>query len=165
MHCFRRSARPRLALSLLGGALLSCVGLLAPAEPAVEVPAEAPLPLPEDIVDLEGILEPLRNEHGVPALAAAMVQGDRLVAIGAVGERAQDSGEAVTVHDRWHLGSNTKSMTATVAARMVKRGQIDWSTTVAEVFAKDDPHPGWSKVTLGDLLRHRSGIPALGPCS
>ena len=115
-----------------------------------------------DPADLAEVLEPIRDAHGVPALAGAAFDRDGLLAVGAVGLRSAAGEEAVEVDDRWHLGSCTKAMTATLAARMVEQGKIDWDTSVADVFA-DLPggvDPGWEWATLELLLAHRGGAPA-----
>jgi CubicO group peptidase (beta-lactamase class C family) len=120
---------------------------------------------PSDPASLAQLLEPLRTQHGLPALAGAIVEKGQLVAIGAVGERARGSGVPVTIEDRWHLGSCTKAMTATVAARLVERGTLRWELPIGEALAPWKPKlaEGWSGSTLELLLAHRGGAPASPP--
>jgi len=40
----------------------------------------------------------------------------------------------VTTNDQFHIGSCTKSMTATLAAMFIEEGKLRWDTTIAEVF-------------------------------
>ncbi|EDP64174.1 methylmalonyl-CoA mutase [alpha proteobacterium BAL199] len=110
---------------------------------------------------LDATLEPVRAEHQLPALAAAVVKGGEIVAAGAVGERALGSGIAVTIDDRFHLGSDTKAMTATLAAMLVEEGRLRWSSTVGETIGAAFPGmvPELAAVTLEQLLSHSSGIP------
>ncbi|GIT89853.1 hypothetical protein JANAI62_06630 [Jannaschia pagri] len=68
-----------------------------------------------------------------------------------------EGGRAVTDADAWHIGSITKPMTATLAARLVAEGAISWETTIAEHLDAADP---WADVTLRALLTHRSGMAA-----
>lgn len=103
-------------------------------------------------------LEEIRERHGVPALAAFAMKGDRIEWIGVTGTRSRGSEAPVTTDDRWHLGSCGKAITATVLQRLVDRGTIAWSTTVAEVFPEAEGS-GWTDVTLRDLVTHRSGLP------
>jgi CubicO group peptidase (beta-lactamase class C family) len=111
--------------------------------------------------DLDAKLEEIRAKHGVPALAAAATTGDRLLAIGAAGVRKLGSPEKATVADRWHLGSCTKSMTATMLARLVERGTLKWDTTIGEAFKGDLEVPEvFAPVTIEQMLAHRSGIPS-----
>lgn len=113
------------------------------------------------VVSLDTVLEPIRASHDLPALAAAIVRDGAVVALGAVGVRALGSAPRVTAADLWHLGSCTKAMTATLIARLVERGMLDWTTTVASVFPElaDSIPAAWHDVTIEQLLTHRSGLP------
>src|SRR5262245_3948717 len=83
---------------------------------------------------LHEILEPIREKHEVPALAAAVVNGNGLVAVAAVGVRKQGDETAVTVDDRFHIGSDTKAMTATLIARLVEAGKLHYDDTLEKAF-------------------------------
>jgi CubicO group peptidase (beta-lactamase class C family) len=115
--------------------------------------------------DANSLLEPIRQKHQLPALAAAAVVEGRTVAIGATGVRKFGGTEAVTNADLWHLGSCTKSMTASLAGILVQEGKIKWDTKVADVFPaiRGRMHRAWREVTLEQLLTHRSGAPADAP--
>lgn len=110
-------------------------------------------------------LEKIRAKHHLPALAAAAVSGVKILESGAVGVRKVGGAEPVTIEDRWHIGSCTKSMTATLAAMFVERGEIAWTRTVGEAFPdlQDSMEPGWAGVTMEQLLTHRAGAPAEAP--
>ena len=107
-------------------------------------------------------LKPIRQKFGVPAMAAAVVTSEGIQFVGAVGVRKHGTEIPVTLTDEWHLGSDTKAMTATVIARLVERGQLKWDTTLAEVFPElaAPMHPDFKTVTLRHLLSHRAGLPA-----
>lgn len=110
---------------------------------------------------LDILLEPIRQANGLPALAAAVVTGGEVVAVGAVGLRKAGSPQRVTADDKWHIGSCTKSMTAAMAAMVVEDGAMRWDTTPAEMFAdlESQMQAGWHDVTLEQLLGHRAGAP------
>jgi D-alanyl-D-alanine carboxypeptidase len=114
---------------------------------------------------LAEVLERIRAKHGLPALAAASIRGLSIAESAAVGVRKIGGAEKVTIDDRWHIGSCTKSMTATLAAMLVERGQLQWTTTVGEIFPEmsGTADPLWSGVTLEQLLQHRGGAPAEAP--
>jgi len=61
--------------------------------------------------DLNLLLEPIRKTFDLPALAAAIVTSNGLVAVGAVGVRKYGTDSPVTVNDQFHLGSDTKAVT------------------------------------------------------
>jgi CubicO group peptidase (beta-lactamase class C family) len=111
------------------------------------------------------MLETIRVKHGFPALAAAVLVDGEIVATNAVGFRKHGGTETVTVNDKFHIGSVTKSMTATVAAMLVEQGKISWTTTIGESFpdSKDHIHPEYRDVTLEQLLAHRGGAPGSAP--
>ncbi len=111
--------------------------------------------------DLAALLAPIREGRSLPALAAAVVDAeDGLVALGAVGQRRSGGTEPVTPDDRWHLGSDTKAMTATLAALLVEDEALSWETTLAQGFPTlaERMHPEFADVTLVELLTHRAGL-------
>jgi CubicO group peptidase (beta-lactamase class C family) len=107
-------------------------------------------------------LDPVRLRHGLPALAAAVVKSGAIVASGAVGVRVRGTDIKVTIDDRFHLGSDTKAMTATLAGMMVEERKLRWTSTIGEVLGADVPgiNPKLAAVTLEQLLSHSSGIPS-----
>jgi CubicO group peptidase (beta-lactamase class C family) len=111
------------------------------------------------------MLEAIRVKHQFPALAAVVVMDGMIVATNAVGFRKHGGTAAVTVHDKFHIGSVTKSMTATVAAMLVEQGKISWTSTIKESFPDhvDHIHPGYLCVTLEQFLAHRGGAPGIAP--
>jgi CubicO group peptidase (beta-lactamase class C family) len=127
--------------------------------------AEHPPAMPaltEGTPELIALLEPLRQKHELPALAAAVVTSRGLESLAATGYRRRDRAVPVTTNDLWHLGSNTKALTATLAGRLVERGLLNWDTRVAEVFPDlaGDFHPDFQPLTLRHLLSHRAGVAA-----
>src|SRR3954454_10886807 len=66
------------------------------------------------------------------------------------------------IEDRFHIGSDTKAMTALIAAMLVEAGKIRWTSTVGEVFPElaATMDPAVKGVTLEQLLSHISGIPS-----
>jgi len=108
---------------------------------------------------LEALIQPILDESGLPALGAALVTSQGLEALGAVGLRSWEGEAEVTSEDRWHLGSCTKALTATLVARLVERGTLTWQTTLGDVFAGTVPgmDPAWKPVSILWLLCHRSG--------
>lgn len=106
--------------------------------------------------DLSDLVEAERAQAGIPALGAAVVGPDGLLAIGVAGVRAFPAGPSVRQRDQWHIGSCTKAFTGTLAARLIERNLLHWDTTVAQVLGTR-MHAGWHEVPLLWLLSHRSG--------
>ena len=113
------------------------------------------------LANLNKIIDSVRLAWKLPAMGAAIVTlNDGLVAIGAAGTRRVTGGNAVTTSDLWHLGSNTKAMTAMLAAVAVSQNRIQWTTTIPQVFPElTNIRAEYRDVTLGDLLSHQSGLP------
>lgn len=103
-------------------------------------------------------LERLRALLGAPAMAAGW-SGRGAHDVLAEGLRDADAPIPVTSADKWHLGSITKSMTATLVARLVEQGRIGWETSIASVLRDHIPiGAGYREVTMLQLLSHRGGL-------
>ena len=121
---------------------------------------------PEPVQPLtQAALEEMRAKANAPALAAAAVIKGKPAQKWVTGERVKDSGVAVTGNDLWHLGSITKSMTATLVARCVEHGAVKWDDTIGEVL-KDvapDMKAEYKPATFRHLLCHRAGLQNIIP--
>jgi len=142
-----------------GRPLLAVSALLAFVAPLAAQQANAAA-----VVDLGPMLASLRETHRVPALGAAVIVDGALAALGVDGVRKQGSPAKVTVDDRWHLGSCTKAMTATLLALQVEAGELAWTTTVEKGLPDlaATMHADAKAITVRDLLQHRAGLPG-GP--
>jgi CubicO group peptidase (beta-lactamase class C family) len=107
------------------------------------------------------LLEQVRQQSDVPAIAGAIVTSDGLVAFGVTGVRKRGAESPAMPNDLWHLGSNTKALTATLIAQLVEQNQLTWDTTLGDVFPARsfNIHPDLQGVTILHLLSHRSGLP------
>jgi CubicO group peptidase (beta-lactamase class C family) len=101
----------------------------------------------------------LRQDKHLVGLAAMVTVDGQLRAAAANGERMKGSGLPIEIVDRWHLGGITKSITATMIARLVERGQMHWSDTVGDVFPETSINERWKPVTLKQLLTDTAGAP------
>jgi CubicO group peptidase (beta-lactamase class C family) len=146
----------RIEGSLTQGAVLPLVFLRGEAGLAAATPPPAPIAALTD-----ASLEQIRADAGLPALAAAASRLGGGTMDWATGERALGSGVKVTKTDRWHLGSITKSMTATLVARLVEAGKVSWTDTVGATLGAAAPQmrAEYRDVNFLHLLSHRSGLP------
>jgi len=110
---------------------------------------------------LDSLLRPYLSKYDLPAISAAVVKEGKILAAGATGTRRAGVTVPVTIDDRFHLGSDTKAMTALLAAMMVEEGKLRWSSTLVDVFPElaEKMDPRLRIVTLEQLLTHTSGIP------
>jgi CubicO group peptidase (beta-lactamase class C family) len=80
-----------------------------------------------------------------------------------VGVRKAGDPTPVTTNNLFHIGSCTKSMTATLTARLIEEGRLRWDTTIGDVFPELKLDPAYQHVTIEQLLTHRGGCPADPP--
>ena len=108
------------------------------------------------------LLEPIRVKHHLPALGGAIVTSQGVRALGVTGLRKVGGDVAATADDLWHLGSDTKAMTAVVIAKLVEQGKLTWDTTIEAVLPKPvaNARPEFNGITLLQLLSHRAGLVA-----
>ena len=105
----------------------------------------------------------LRDHAGLTAVGVGMAQSGELLGVAVDGERRRGSGVMVTTTDRWHVGSITKSMTATLIARMVEDDELRFDTPLPELLPGMRMHEDWRDCTLHHLLTHTAGLPANFP--
>ena len=120
--------------------------------------AKAPQPAPLD----SDALKALRERASAPAMIAAAQTRDGEEISFVDGLRVFNSDAAATTDDKWHVGSITKSMTATLIARLVEAGEIAWDETIGAILgsAANDMHPDYADVSFLHLLSHRAGLQA-----
>jgi CubicO group peptidase (beta-lactamase class C family) len=106
------------------------------------------------------LLVPIRQRYAVPSISAAVLTSKGLQFAGVVGTRKRGTEQAATLNDQWHLGSDTKAMTATLVARLVEKGRLRWDSTVGEVFP--ELAAGFNAearaITVVQLLSHHAGL-------
>ena len=85
-------------------------------------------------VNVDAILRSILGRGGERfGMAAAVLRGERIIAQGAAGVRKRATAERITLAERFHLGSCTKAMTATLVAMLVEEGKLNWTTLFAAI--------------------------------
>ena len=107
------------------------------------------------------LITDLRRAKKLVGLAATVTVDGKVVASAVDGERKWASGVPIELDDRWHLGGITTSITATMIARLIESGQLQWSTTVGECFPDASMHEDWKSVTFPQLFTQTSGAPPI----
>ena len=112
----------------------------------------------------------IRQDFGVPGLSVAVSCNPGKTIEWASGTRRVDSTVLVQDGDRWHIGSNTKSMTATMIGKLVEEGTLSWNTSVWDLVygplnlfpelktGSAKIHERFKDVTIEHLASHRSGM-------
>lgn len=111
--------------------------------------------------DVSAQLVPIVKKYDLPGMAAAVVSGGETVAIGVAGVRTRGKPGQIAVADRFHIGSDTKAITAMLCGILVDEGKLKWSQTLGQTFPalKESMNPVYQDVTLEQLLTHRGGAP------
>ena len=117
--------------------------------------------------DLQDLLETrvaeLRDDTGLTAVAVAVAINGDLAAAAVGGERRRDSGVPVTVGDRWHVGSITKSMTATLLAVLEEDGLLSADDALTALLPDVEMADGRSACTPAHLMTHTAAVAANFP--
>lgn len=107
-------------------------------------------------------LEVIRAKHTLPALIGGIVTTAGLKSAAVTGVRVAGGKTEATLDDLWHLGSNTKAMTASVMATLVEERKLTWNDDLAKLLPKVPGLKGspLGAVTVHRLLHHSSGLVA-----
>ncbi len=137
------------------------MGLLLLAGGAAD-PGEVPF-RPDQVALLQATLEEAVARCRVPGAVAAVRSPQGALWTGAGGLAELAAGEAMTTAHHFHVGSVTKTLTATAILQLVDRGALALDDTVAGRL------PGLlrdgQEITLRDLLRMRSGLAHYDQCA
>ncbi|NOX95806.1 MAG: serine hydrolase [Alphaproteobacteria bacterium] len=111
---------------------------------------------------LERRLAEIRERSGAPSLSASIFTTEG-VRSAAVGVRNIETGDVARVGDLYRMGSLTKSVTGLIIGSMADEGLLSYDSTVAELLPQfvDQMSDGMRAITIGQLLNHSSGLPAL----
>ncbi|MEJ5995943.1 serine hydrolase domain-containing protein [Pedobacter sp. Du54] len=102
----------------------------------------------------------IRNAYNIPEISYAVVNSKSTLEIAVLGKHSINLPDTATLDDRFHIGSNTKAMTAFIIARYVEKGKLKWTTKFFDLFPewKEKSKSEYANITLQDLLSHKAGI-------
>ena len=109
---------------------------------------------------ITALLRSTLQDHDVPGIGLVVFDSDRLVIQKAMGLCRLGGKTQITLDSRFHVGSNTKAMTATVIGSLVEDGMLSWHEKAITVFPElaETVHESFRTVTLRQLLTHTAGI-------
>lgn len=81
---------------------------------------------------LEGGFSNHRSAKQLVGLGAIVMRHGIAQGIAISGKRGSSADTVLEIHDKWHIGSITKSIRATMVARLVERSVLAWKTTIRE---------------------------------
>lgn len=103
-------------------------------------------------------LKRIQLKNNVPGLAAAIIRDGIILDIEAVGIKKSGFKTKLSINDKFHLGSNTKSMTATLAAILIEKNFLSWDSKLLDLLPEYKLHKDFQDITFELLLSHRSGL-------
>ncbi len=117
---------------------------------------------PQNDPHVAAALDAIRVRHHLPALGGAIVTDKGLQTMAVTGVRKAGTDVAATTDDLWHLGSDTKAMTAAWIAQIVERRRLSWESTIGGVMPNETAGApeAFRSITLLQLLSHRAGLVA-----
>ena len=137
--------------------LLLALSLLVGTIPVFAQSAPATAKVQTGRPEFDRLVAAVRADGSMPGIAALGFRDGQWWA-SAQGVRRLGSVDKIRIDDRFHIGSNIKSMTATVIAELVERRRLRWDSTLGAIFPDVPMHPAYRRVTLEQLLQHRAGI-------
>ena len=151
----RLNRRQLLALGLSSAALTACGG--GGGNGALEDAANT--------ARRKDLLEQTANKAVAAGLVSASLHyADRQSsATAAAGLRQKGAPAATAIGDWLRIGSVSKAMTACIAAKLIDRGQLSWTLSLADVLPDlaAGMLPAFRSVTVVQLLEHRGGLIAM----
>lgn len=112
------------------------------------------------LAGLDAHVEAVRKQFNVPAIAVAIVEGDRVVYEKGFGPREIGKPAQVDENTLFAIASNTKAFTAAALSMLADEGKLSLDDRVIDHlpwFRMSDPYVT-REMRIRDLLAHRSGL-------
>ncbi len=126
------------------------------------VPGDRPANVAALASDFERLCDRVVAAARMPGLAAAMVKDGKVISVRGVGVRDVRTGAPTSADTVFRLASLSKAFASTTSGVLVERGELGWDDPIREfvpAFELADPNDT-QRITLRDLLSHRTGLPA-----
>lgn len=106
---------------------------------------------------MRALAEDVRHATNAPGAIVAVQRGRKAPVIVTSGTRDRRGGGPIQPDDAFVVASVSKAFTAALVLELVRRHQLGLDDSVAKYV------PGWDRrITVRDLLAHRSGLPSWG---
>jgi CubicO group peptidase (beta-lactamase class C family) len=113
-----------------------------------------------DAKQLRAELEAVHKKNDLPAMGVAIVRSSGVALVDVVGVRKRGGEAKATADDQFHIGSDTKTMTAMLVALLVQDKKLTYDMTLEKALPDlaKKMHKDFRAVTLEQLLTHRAGL-------
>ena len=105
-----------------------------------------------DTPNWSDVIETVQIDAGLPGVGGVVLKDSEIIAQAFAGEKQLKSEIPIESDERWHIGSVTKSMTATMIARLVEKETLNWDDKVKDILGSKKIHAQWHDVTFRCLL-------------
>jgi D-alanyl-D-alanine carboxypeptidase len=114
---------------------------------------------------LDAKVRKLMTDQSAIGIGVALISAES-IQFGVAGVRKVGTAAVITTNDYFHLGSNSKALTATLAGALIETNSsssLRWETTLGDTFPElaTTMRNEYRTVTLAQLLAHRGGIQPL----
>ena len=100
------------------------------------------------------------DKYELPGLTSYISISDQLSKVEVSGVRKIEKNVKIEESDKFHLGSCTKAMTATLLATFVEDGELKWTDSLSKLFPEIKVNKKLKDIPIQDLLAHRSCLEA-----
>lgn len=108
---------------------------------------------------LDSIADKYLEEYRIPGLAISVIKPDTIY-YGVAGTKRIGSSDKIDIQSKFQIASNTKSITATIAAMLVEENYIQWDSKIIDIVPELNANvrPEYEDITLVQLLSNRAKI-------
>ena len=126
-------------------------------------------PTPTALAALHSFLEREADVHGLPSIAVAVADRNRIIAGDAVGLANRNENRRADIDTYYRIGSVTKLFTGTLLLILRDQGKLGLDDPVAKFVPEIEGvvHPAGDRtqITIRHLVTHKSGLPRDLPAS
>lgn len=109
---------------------------------------------------IDKLVEKELNSKQVPAIAVAIIDSGKIAHLSVNGFKDWDKKVKADINTSFHIASVSKIVTNLAIFKLVETGKIDLEADINEYLSFSVKNPNYpnDKITVGELLNHRSGI-------
>lgn len=112
--------------------------------------------------DLKKIIEQARLKYDLPAVAVTILNSNEIYLSEIQGVQVHGKNKEVTFDHYFHIGSCSKLILVTIAAKLIEENKLNWNTNFFDIFPelKAFALNDYQNINLEDLFLCRAGIKA-----
>lgn len=97
------------------------------------------------------------DEYNIPAIAAMTMKSGEILEKIELGRQNYNQSNEVQENSKWHMGSITKSMTATLTGILIEKGHLNWDTTIGDLTT-EGYISDYQNISILQLLSQTGGV-------